>query len=142
MKNYDPKKIKEKNKDLLLFLNIESREAVANLESMLAIDGVDGIFIGPHDLSVSMNCPEEWENAEYQETISYILKTARKMGKAAGCHWSFTNGVENQQKWMKEDGANLCIHSADVQMYMDKLAADMNVLQCRSKNVAQQNEHI
>ena len=30
----------------------------------------------------------------------------------------------------------------DVQMYMDKLAADMNVLQCRSKNVAQQNEHI
>ena len=112
MTNYDPKKIKEKNKDLLLFLNIESREAVANLESMLAIDGVDGIFIGPHDLSVSMNCPEEWENAEYQETISYILKTARKMGKAAGCHWSFTNGVENQQKWMKEDCANLCIHSA------------------------------
>ena len=112
MTNYDPKKIKEKNKDLLLFLNIESREAVANLESMLAIDGVDGIFIGPHDLSVSMNCPEEWENAEYQETISYILKAARKMGKAAGCHWSFTNGVENQQKWMKEDGANLCIHSA------------------------------
>ena len=108
----DPKKIKEKNKDLLLFLNIESREAVLNLESMLAIDGVDGIFIGPHDLSVSMNCPEEWENAEYQETISYILKTARKMGKAAGCHWSFTNGVQNQQKWMKEDDANLCIHSA------------------------------
>ena len=112
MTNYDPKKIKEKNKDLLLFLNIESREAVANLESMLAIDGVDGIFIGPHDLSVSMNCPEEWENAEYQETISYILKAARKMGKAAGCHWSFPNGVENQQKWMKEDCANLCIHSA------------------------------
>ena len=102
------------NKDLLLFLNIESREAVANLESMLAIDGVDGIFIGPHDLSVSMNCPEDWENAEYQQTISYILKTARKMGKAAGCHWSFPNGVENQQKWMKEDGANLCIHSAGI----------------------------
>lgn len=30
----------------------------------------------------------------------------------------------------------------DVQMYMDKLAADMNVLQCRTTNVAQQNEHI
>ena len=30
----------------------------------------------------------------------------------------------------------------DVQMYMDTLAADMAVLQCRSKNVAQQNEHI
>ena len=95
-----------------MFLNIESREAVANLESMLAIDGVDGIFIGPHDLSVSMDCPEEWDNSEYQETISYILKTARKMGKAAGCHWSFTNGVENQRKWMNKDGANLCIHSA------------------------------
>ena len=64
-----PSKIKEMNKDLLLFLNIESREAVSNLESMLSIDGVDGIFIGPHDLSVSMNCPEDWENTEYQVTI-------------------------------------------------------------------------
>ena len=100
-----PKKIKEKNKDLLLFLNIESRETVANLESMLAIDGVDGIFIGPHNLSLSMDCPEEWENTDYQETISYIVKTARKMGKAeGGCHLSFPNGAENQQKRMKEEG--------------------------------------
>ena len=30
----------------------------------------------------------------------------------------------------------------DVQMYMDKLAADMSVLQCRTTNVAPQNEHI
>ena len=111
-----PKKIKEKNKDLLLFLNIESREAVANLESMLAIDGVDGIFIGPHDLSLSMDCPEEWENADYQETISYIRNTARTMGKAVGgCRLSYPNGVENQHKWMRKNPP----YSPSVQFFIE-----------------------
>ena len=34
------------NKEILLFINIESVEGVENLENLLAIDGVDGVFIG------------------------------------------------------------------------------------------------
>ena len=38
--------IYDANKEILLFINIESVEGVKNLETLLAIDGVDGVFIG------------------------------------------------------------------------------------------------
>lgn len=41
------------NDDILVFLMIESREAVENLDSILAVEGADGIYIGPNDLSLS-----------------------------------------------------------------------------------------
>jgi len=61
----------------MLFVNIESVPAIDQLEQLLTIPGVDGVFIGPHDLSVSMNCPEEWDNPEYQKMLSHIIKVAR-----------------------------------------------------------------
>ena len=58
------KYIEDGNKDNLLFLNIESMPAVEILDQLVSIPGVDGVFIGPHDLSVSMNCPTEWDNPD------------------------------------------------------------------------------
>ena len=48
----------KKNEDVMLLINIESTYAVDNLETLLSYDGVDGVFIGPHDLrySKSVTC--------------------------------------------------------------------------------------
>ena len=40
----------KKNEDVMLLINIESTHGVENLETLLSYDGVDGVFIGPHDL--------------------------------------------------------------------------------------------
>ena len=44
---------------------IESVAGVNNLENLLSIDGVDGVLMGPHDLTCSMEIPEEYENPEF-----------------------------------------------------------------------------
>ena len=140
--------IVKKNEDVMLLLNIESTHAVKNLETLLSYDGVDGVFIGPHDLrlesklyillvyifnnvlllkSVSMDCPEEWDNEEYQATISHIIKTTRQCGKSIGVHWSFTDSTKRQIDWMKQ-GANMVMHSADIKLFHNSLKADMGVL--------------
>ena len=82
-----------------------------------------------------MDCPEDWDNNKYQATISYIIKTTRQAGKAIGVHWSFSNSVDRQIKWMKE-GANMVMHSADIKLFHNSLKQDMTQL----KEVANRSE--
>src|SRR5206468_10866866 len=44
----------ERYEDNLLIINVESRPAIENMDALLAVDGVDGVLIGPHDLSSSL----------------------------------------------------------------------------------------
>lgn len=61
------------NEEILVFVIIESRSAVENLDEILAVDGIDGIYIGPNDLSLSfgggVGCEPDGEIAEIIETI-------------------------------------------------------------------------
>ena len=82
-----------------------------------------------------MDCPEDWDNENYQAAISYIIKTTRKAGKAIGVHWSFTNSVDRQIKWMKE-GVNMVMHSADIKLFHNSLKQDM----IQMKEVANRSE--
>ncbi|HTL29177.1 MAG TPA: aldolase/citrate lyase family protein [Tepidisphaeraceae bacterium] len=67
-----------------LFAQIESVEAVKNLEAICAVKGLSGIFIGPGDLSISMGCPGQLTNPNLIETISTCIRTARSRGLHAG----------------------------------------------------------
>ncbi|MBK7713684.1 MAG: aldolase [Bacteroidales bacterium] len=83
--------LKNNNRNNTLLLNIESPEGVANMEeffSIKAIDGpgIDGIIIGPHDLSVSYELPEKYESREFIDLSCDIIRNARKSGVAAGGH--------------------------------------------------------
>src|SRR5690606_14281174 len=45
------------NTEILVFVIIESRQAVENLDEILSVEGVDGVYIGPNDLSLSFGGP-------------------------------------------------------------------------------------
>lgn len=75
------------NDEILLLLQIETDEAMANAGAMLALDGVDGIFLGPNDMASSLGCwPPVWVNQppELAEAIARIATVAREYGKVAG----------------------------------------------------------
>ena len=83
--------LKKYNRNNTLLLNIESPEGAENMDKFFAIKaidkpGVDGIVIGPHDLSVSYEIPEKYESREFIDLSCDIIRKARKSGVAAGGH--------------------------------------------------------
>lgn len=64
---------------------IETREAFAALDDILATDGIDGVFVGPSDLSISWSngARVDPHNAELQDVMAEIADRARKAGKFA-----------------------------------------------------------
>ncbi|MGO4395658.1 aldolase/citrate lyase family protein [Variovorax sp. M-6] len=75
---------KEANDRVCLLVQAESREALANLDAIAAVEGVDGIFIGPADLSASMGHVGNSGHAEVQAAIEDAIARINRAGKAAG----------------------------------------------------------
>jgi 4-hydroxy-2-oxoheptanedioate aldolase len=67
---------------------IETQEGVANLDAILKTDGLDGIFIGPNDLSLALvNKPgQDFSDPKVIDAIAHILARAKAAGKFAGIY--------------------------------------------------------
>ena len=70
--------------ELCLLVQVESRQGLENLEEIAATPGVDGIFIGPADLSADMGHLGEPRHPEVQDAIEDAVRRIRQAGKAAG----------------------------------------------------------
>lgn len=98
----------------LLIVQIEHKNALEELESILKVSGVDGLFIGPYDLSCSMGIPGQFDHPQYKTAIDFILTTAKKLSIPAGIHI-----VEPDQKLLKDlvnDGYSFIAYSVDIRM--------------------------
>ena len=78
----------------LLIVNIESVPAMDALESILKVPDLDGVLIGPHDLTCSLAIPEQYDHPIFLDACESIFKMARKHGVGAGIH--FWGDVEQQ----------------------------------------------
>ena len=112
----------EQNKDHLLLLNIESTAGIGNLNDMLSVPGVDGVIIGPHDLSISLDIPEQYRHKRFDEAVCAIVKAARSRGVGAGNHFSY--GTDQEIGWAKQ-GMNILLHSSDVTAFVSGIGGDL-----------------
>ncbi|MGO4806047.1 HpcH/HpaI aldolase/citrate lyase family protein [Arthrobacter sp. 2MCAF15] len=67
-----------------LTVQIESEAAVASVEEILSVDGVDAIFLGPSDLAASMGVLGEQEHPKVRAAVEHCLAAAKAAGKPAG----------------------------------------------------------
>jgi 2-keto-3-deoxy-L-rhamnonate aldolase RhmA len=74
----------EANERTHFFGQIETLEAVRNLEAICKVEGMAGIFIGPGDLSASMGKPGAFADPQVLSTVSEVIRKARSLGKHAG----------------------------------------------------------
>jgi 2-keto-3-deoxy-L-rhamnonate aldolase RhmA len=74
------------NAEIAVVVMIESREAVENIEEILAVEGVDGVFIGPYDMSGSYGLPGETAAPVIQRACARVVEACRNAGKSAGIH--------------------------------------------------------
>ncbi|MCE5973083.1 HpcH/HpaI aldolase/citrate lyase family protein [Sinirhodobacter sp. WL0062] len=70
--------------EICVLVQVESVEAVANIEEICAVDGVDGLFIGPADLAASMGYPGQGAHPEVRTVALDALARIRACGKPAG----------------------------------------------------------
>ena len=114
--------ITDRNKNNILLINIESLTAVENLDHLLAVPGLDGIIIGPHDLSCSLDIPEAYQNPLFKKTVRTIIEKSRMRGLPVGIHLS--EAPELQIEW-GEAGANIILHSSDISLFGTLLKKDI-----------------
>ena len=82
--NGTPGYLKKANDEICLLVQVETENALNHLDEIIAVDGVDGVFIGPSDLSASMGYIGDAGNPVVVEAISEGLKKIRAAGKYAG----------------------------------------------------------
>lgn len=70
--------------EVCVLVQAESATALANLEAICDVQGVDGIFIGPADLAASMGHRGKPNDPEVREAIDHAIRTIVASGKAAG----------------------------------------------------------
>jgi 2-keto-3-deoxy-L-rhamnonate aldolase RhmA len=78
--------IKSANSDGLLIVQIEHKDAVKNIEEILSVEGIDGTFIGPYDLSMSLGVPGQLSHPSVLEAQNKVLEATLAYGLIAGIH--------------------------------------------------------
>jgi 4-hydroxy-2-oxoheptanedioate aldolase len=111
--------------DRLLIVNIESAPAMAALDDILAVPDLDGVLIGPHDLSCSLGLPERYDHPDFLNACETIFRKARAARLGAGIH--FWGEIEQQVQFLKL-GANLLIHSGDILLFQKHLKAELQAV--------------
>lgn len=111
--------LKAANESLVLAIQIETAEGLANVEEIVAVEGVDVIFIGPGDLSVSIDAMGPAGAEKLDAAITAISHAARKAGKAVGI---FRPSADDVGKWT-EAGISFYLLASDTMFLGASLAA-------------------
>ncbi len=117
------KYIDNRCKNNMLFINVESKPAVENLSNLLAVPGLDGVIIGPHDLSCSYDLPEMYNDKDFEKIVRIIIEECKKKNLAVGIHLS--EEPEQQIKWANA-GVNIILHSSDISLFGKILKKEIN----------------
>jgi 2-keto-3-deoxy-L-rhamnonate aldolase RhmA len=76
--------LKESNNEIAMFLQIETKEAVAAIEAILALPGIDVCFVGPNDLAADLGHTGDMGNAEVVAAIKKVEDAANAKGIPLG----------------------------------------------------------
>ena len=80
------------NENMLVVIMLESPEAIENVDSIAAIDGVDVVLIGTNDLCMEMGIPGDYSNPKVKDAYIKVIEACKKYGKTPGM-----GGVYNEE---------------------------------------------
>lgn len=93
----------------LAIAQIETKEAINNIEEIAAVKGVDVLLIGPNDLSISLGVPGEIMGETMQRAIAKVADAAAQNGKVFAMH----SGDALLDKWQSR-GMQMVMNSLDI----------------------------
>lgn len=105
----DPKHTKNQNEEVMIILQIETKEAIENLDEILSVEGIDAALIGPNDLSQSYGVLGQFDHPDMLNAFNKVIEVSQKHNIIPGVHFGATEEVE---KWAKK-GMRLLMWSTE-----------------------------
>lgn len=100
------------NAGTVLLVQIETAQAVENGEAIVSVPGVDGILVGPGDLSQSMGITAQWDNPKLMDTVVNVFRIAQRHKKITA---TVCPTLDMGRRWI-EVGVNLINVGSDIGM--------------------------
>ena len=114
----------ETNNNIMIIPQCETVEALENIEEIVALDGVSGIFIGPFDLSIALGIPTQFDHPKFTEAIERIYKVCREHNKFT---MIFSMDADTAKNYLNE-GFDAITLSMDVSLLIDSAKAALEKL--------------
>jgi len=96
-----------------IYAQIESKKGLKNCKEIFSQD-IDGFFIGPYDLSASLNNPGKFDTDEFYNAEKIILSAAKEEGISCGYH--LVEPLKEEIKVLESKGYNMIAFSVDIRM--------------------------
>ena len=85
------------NEEQIIIIHIEGRRGLENLDEIIAVPHIDGVFLGPYDLSQSFGIPGQINDPRVVKGMEEAVGKIRDAGKAAG---TFAGDAETAKRWI------------------------------------------
>jgi len=95
---FDPDYLKTADKEIMVIVQIETKEAVANIEDICSVEGVDSTYIGPADLSASYGHLGNMSHPDVQKAIDIVYDASKAAGIGAGIHEASGSSIPERMK--------------------------------------------
>ena len=95
---FDPDYLKTANQEIMVVVQIETKQAVNNIEDICSVEGVDATYIGPADLSASYGHLGNMSHPEVQKAIDIVYDVSKAAGIGAGIHQASGSSIPERMK--------------------------------------------
>lgn len=104
------------NEETLIIAQMESREAIGNVEAITAVPGIDVAMMGTQDLSLDMGIPGQGTHPELKAAVQKVVDACRKNGKASGNH---IPSIEELRYWIGQ-GMQMITYSYETNLIIER----------------------
>lgn len=118
------------NREVLLLAQVETAEAVSGIDGILEVPGLDGIYVGPGDLSLSMGAPPSMapDAPDVLDAMAHVCQKARSRSLIAAVH---TDGAQTALKRYAE-GFQFCSVQTDMRLLINAAKATVAAVKAGS----------
>lgn len=114
----------DRHRETFAIIGIESEPAYQNLEAILDVGNIDGVFVGPNDMSTSLGVPNDYTSSRYLDVIANIIECCEQRKVPVMVH---QQTLETSKKALAL-GARFVLHSTDTGMLQRAMQTEMNTL--------------
>jgi 2-keto-3-deoxy-L-rhamnonate aldolase RhmA len=95
---FDPDYLKTADEEILVVVQIETKQAVKNIEDICNVEGVDATYIGPADLSASLGHLGNMSHPDVQKAIDIVFDASKAAGIGTGIHQASGSTIPERMK--------------------------------------------